>query len=263
MTTRRIAPGLALMAICACAAASAGALDRLQYSADIGARWSPSAVTSFDHDYVIDEAGDLRRVSIPGIPAAADLDALQIEANYDILFSLDIDAELGSTRYRDADVIRLHAGSFSRAFDASAAGVPAGVDCDAVARTADGRLLLSFDRSFRVAGQLIRPIDVVSHNGAAFALVLDGRAAGLPAGANLDALDSTGSNTALKFSLDIGGAVAGTRFADHDVLEIVTATSAVGVELALINRSAAWAAADLDALAVAVVADGLFRDGFE
>lgn len=243
--------------------ASAGSLDRLQYSADIGARWSPSTASALDHDYVTDEAGTLNTVQIPGIPAGTDLDALQIEANYDRLFSLDTSTLIGGTRFRDADVIRLHAGVYTRAFDASAAGVPAGVDCDAVARAADGRLLLSFDRSFRTGGQLIRPVDVVSHNGSSFTMVLDGRAAGLPAGSNLDALDSTGSNTALMFSLDVGGRVGGVRFADEDVLQVVIATSTITRELETRTRSVAWNAADLDALAVAVVADGLFRDGFE
>lgn len=243
--------------------ATAGSLDRLQYSADIGARWLPSQVSSLDHDYVIDESGVLQVVQIPGLPARADLDALQIEANYDRLFSLDGDVTLGGTHFRAADVIRLHAGAFSKSFDASAASVPFGVDCDAVARAADGRLLLSFDRSFRVGGLLIRPVDVVSHNGTSFEMVFDGRAAGLPAGSNLDALDSTGSNTELLFSLDTGGHIGSVRFADEDVLRVVIATSAITRELETRTRSAAWNAADLDALAVAEVADGLFRNGFE
>lgn len=243
--------------------ASAGNLDRLQYSADIGAHWAPSPVSALDHEYVVDESGTLQTVAIPDLPASADLDALQIEANYDRLYSLDTGATLGGTYFRDADVIRLHGGVYTKSFDASAAGVPAGVDCDAVARAADGRLLLSFDRSFRVGGLLVRPVDVVSHNGSSFALVFDGRAAGLPAGSNLDALDSTGSNTELLFSLDTGGQIGGLRFADEDVLRVVIATSVITRELDTRTRSAAWNAADLDALAVAVVADGLYRNGFE
>lgn len=263
---RRNRRSLSLAACCLAAlatAASAGTLDRLQFSADIGARWLPSQVSSLDHDYVIDESGTLQTVRIPGLPAGVDLDALQIEANYDQLFSLDVDTLLGGTRFRDADVIRLHAGSFSRSFDATAAGVPPGVDCDAVARAADGRLLLSFDRSFRANGLLIRPQDVVSHDGNSFAMMLDGRAAGLPARVNLDALDSTGSNSELLFSLDAGGRIGGVSFADEDLLRVVIATSTITLELDLGARSAAWHAADLDALAVALVADGMFRDGFE
>lgn len=239
---------------------------QLQYSADVGANIVGASQFAARKDYVIDDLlGTRLRVSVPGLPDRINLNDFQIDAGNVLLFAVDGGVSLGGSYYRGGDVIAYSNGVYSRAFDASAAGVPRGVVCDGVARSgAAGALLLSFDRSFTVADTVVRPADVIALSGAGFgAKVLDARALGLPAQLNVDAIDSVATTSDLLVSFDSGGRVGAAVFADEDILQLHLATNAWSKRYSMRSLSDRWAAADLDGLAAAPNGDALFGNGFE
>jgi hypothetical protein len=239
---------------------------QLQYSADMGANIVGVSQFAARRDYVIDDTlGTRLHVAIPGLPDTVNLNDFQIDTSNALLFTLDTGVSLGSTFYRAGDVIAYAGGEFSKAFDATAAGVPRGVICDGVARSGTtGALLLSFDRGFAVGGVVVRPADVIAQSGAGFgAKLLDARALGLRANLNVDAIDALGTTSDLLLSFDSGGAVAGVVFADEDILQLHLATSAWSKRFTLLAFSSRWGTANLDGLAAAANGDALFSNGFE
>jgi hypothetical protein len=80
-------------------------------------------------------------------------------------------------------------------------------------------LLLSFDTSVNVGVQ-VEPEDLVKFEASTgFTLFLDGSAAGVPPGLNLDAADYLPCNGHLLLSFDGSGSIGGVAFDDEDVLE--------------------------------------------
>jgi len=255
----------ALLALAGAVAADSPPVLGLAYSADMGANIVGAGTFAGRRQYVIDHLDGLRAAtSIEGLPERADLRDFQLDADGAVLFSLDVGATLGGTYFRPADVVRLKAGAYSKAFDAEAAGVPLGVRCDGVARSGtNGSLLLSFDRTFAAFDNTFRPADVIAITQAGMfgVKVLDAAALDLPRTLNVDAVDSIGGTTHLLLSFDTGGKIGDTTFADEDILELTLATSELTVRFPLLASSDRWAAADLDGLAT--IGDGVFRDSFE
>ena len=136
--------------------------------------------------------------------------------------------------------------------------IPAGTGCDGIARSGSD-LLISFDRTL-AAG--FTPADVVRWNGATLSLAFDGSAAGLPAQANVDAI-TAGPDGSLWLSLDAGGSVAGISYADEDVLAYQPSGGTWSLVRRLSADSARWRAANLDALSVLFLTEGVFSNGFE
>ncbi|MEO8673764.1 MAG: hypothetical protein ABI411_20845 [Tahibacter sp.] len=240
-------------------------VGQLWYSADVGASLLDAPGYVARSNYVGDGLGAHRvRFAIPGLPPRANLHDFQIDANGDVLFSLDVGVTLGGLYFDPADVIAYAGGVFVKAFNASAAGVPKGVRCDGVARSGNsGALWLSFDRTFKVGNVTIVPADVIAVSGAGFgAKVLDARALGLPAALNIDAIDSINSPTDLLVSFDTGGAIAGIAFADEDLLQLHLADSSWSKRFTLRTISARWAAANLDGLSTSPQSDVIFYNGF-
>lgn len=255
--------GLALLT--PLAMAQSPPIVQLQYSADMGANIVGASRFAARRDYVVDGlVGNRSALSIPGLPDRVDLTDFHIDPNGDVLFCLDVGTSLGGAYFTPADVIRRSAGIFSKFFDAAAAGVPAGVRCDGVARSGiAGSLLLSFDRTFAVAGVTVRPADVIAFAGGFGAKVIDSSALGIAARLNVDAVDSIGTTSDLLVSFDTGGQVAGVIFADEDILQLRLSDSTWSKRFRVLDFSERWGAANLDGLATAPNADILFNNGFE
>ena len=249
----------------ALAVAQSPAISQLQYSADTGANIVGPGQYAARQDYVVDNqvSGARTRVRIPGLPERANLRDFQIDSNGDVLFALDVGVTLGSTYFTPADVIKYSGGSFSKVFDATAAGVPAGVHCDGVARSGkSGPLLLSFDRTFSVGAVTIRPADVIAYSAGAFgAKVLDAKALGLAASLNVDAVDALATTTDLLVGFDTGGNVGGVSFTHEDILQLHLANGHWSKRYSLGSFSDRWGTAHLDGLAA--TNDTIFQDGFE
>jgi len=71
--------------------------------------------------------------SAHGIPKAANLDGVWVNAEGEILFSLDIPAQLNGFQVRDKDIIKWDGSSFSLYFDGLSSGLPEGADVNACA----------------------------------------------------------------------------------------------------------------------------------
>ena len=101
-------------------------------------------------------------------------------------------------------------------------GVPDGTRIDALGMDLSGNLLLSFDVtiSLPAGGGVVtaKPADLVSFDGANYALVFNGAGAGIPDGSNLVGAAML-PNTHLLTAFDEYGSIAGIDFAPTDVLE--------------------------------------------
>jgi hypothetical protein len=238
----------------------------LQYSADIGSSFIDAAHLVRRSDYVIDDThGRRARVRIAGLPDTANLRDFQIDGSGVALFALDAGISVSGTYFDPADVVASDAGTWIKAFDAAAAGIPRGVHCDGVGRwNGNGPLLLSFDTTFSLGGITYRPADVIFANGGSLgSKLLDASALGLATNLNIDAIDAIGTNTDLLISFDTAGVVGGVGFTADDVLQIHLADASWSKRFALRTFSSRWETANLDGLGTAAVSDFLFANDFD
>ena len=108
-------------------------------------------------------------------------------------------------------------------FQGSSNGVPDGTQIDSLGQDSLGKLLLSFDVTVSLpkagGGTLtVKPADLVSFDGSAYALVFDSTAAGIPDGMILDGA-SLLPNGHLLMVFNESGSLGGTDFTPTDVLE--------------------------------------------
>jgi len=258
--------GVGTFASCLTSFAYAGApaIAALDYSADIGANLIDASTFVARKDYVIDDlAGTRIRQQIPGLPDTVILRDFHVEANDDILFALDIGATLGGTYFRPADVIRFDGTLFTREFDSVAAGVQTSAHCSGVARWGDtGKLLLSFDTTFTVAGMTIRPADVVAYSAGAFGpKILDAQVAGVAGDLHVDAIDTFRTKRYLLVSFGSGGTLGGISFTSADVMQFDRASSTWSRRYATATFSDRWDRANLDGVAALNVYT-IFEDDF-
>ena len=194
-----------------------------------------------------DLLGGVTLQGIAPVPQSVDLDAYHLLPNGDQLLSFDTTVTLpGGPTVRPADVVRLHAGNYTVEFDASARGVPAGANVDAVAVRGPA-LVLSFDVAVSLGGVFIEDEDLVLFDGVSFTLFFDGSASGLDPRLDLDAADLLECNDHLLVSFDGSGSLGGVPFDDEDILE-TDRISSWEIVYDGDARDPSWRAADLDAL---------------
>lgn len=135
--------------------------------------------------------------------------------------SVDLSNEIawsaGATVVDDEGARRLTLPSTVTTLDLGA--LPANADVTAYDLLDDGRRLFTLDTFVDLGGGVLAgPEDVVAWNGAAFALHLDGSAAGIPAGAKIDALGRSRSAgvTRTLLSFDVAVALPGGVHADDE-----------------------------------------------
>ena len=192
-------------------------LNQLSYSSDITAIFS-STLLQDEEAGEDDLAGSVGVVSL-GLPLPTDLIALHRIAPTGGLFSTDTGLTLSGTIFIPGDVIQFDGANYSYRFNDQAVGLPAGANVDAV--TVDGSdLLLSFDTTLLLSGNLVADEDLVRFNGASFSIEFDGSAAGVLEAQDLDGAHRL-ANDNLLLSFNGGGGGDGMVFGDEDVLEFV------------------------------------------
>ena len=214
--------------------------------------FSPDTHLGLEAGVITDESSAFQNgagyslINLGDLPVAADVDGLHGLDGGQVLFSLESSAQLGDALYRPNDVILVDATGWSKALDGSAAGIPDGVNIDAVAMTGDV-LLISVDVGCQLDGLLVDDSDVIAYDQNAFSLYFDASAAGIDPAADVDAIhiDEQGR---LHLSFDTGGDLGGIRFDDEDVL-IVDSPNWL-LEFDGSAEAPAWQAADLDAWSV-------------
>jgi hypothetical protein len=256
-------PLLLALAALMCAGAAAAQVLSVDLSSDIAFE---SVVGSHDDEAVL-------RLPTPGTPEVVDLGSLP--ANADVtafhrldgglrLFSLDTFSELpgGVTVDRD-DVVQYDSAGYSVLLDGSGAGLPEGARIDALGwrrQAGVASLLLSTDVTVELPGGLVaEDEDVVAWDGSLWSLLLDGSAAGVADGLDLDGIDRDPVSGELFVSFDGSGELSGLAFDDDDALAWDGSTWTLAFDGE--SPGGSFATGDLDALGV--LTPNIFRDGFE
>lgn len=208
-----------------------------------------SGVTVTDEQVAIDDlVGGIALETFAGsLPAGAEVDAYHDDGSSGVLFSVDTTVSLpGGVVARPEDVVRLD-GSFKLVFDGSAEGVPAGVGVDAVTRSGDDHLVLSFDETVVLDGVTVEDEDIARFDGTLFTLALDASAVGVDRSLDTDAVAAIGPGV-WALSFDGHGALGSVNFADEDVVQVNTSGPTFALLFDASAEHAGWAPADLGAL---------------
>jgi hypothetical protein len=114
--------------------------------------------------------------------------------------STDVPSLLGGTNYTTNQIMRS-----DDAVYVLQASLPAGTEIASLHRRADGSYLFSPAQPVTLGATDFQPRDLVSYDGTAFAMFLDGSAEGIPAGARIDALfvDPVTGNPVLSFDTPV------------------------------------------------------------
>ncbi|MCP4593020.1 MAG: hypothetical protein GY842_19985 [bacterium] len=220
-------------------------LDSLAASPDTTGLFGGVAVR--DQNVMVDDLdGGLIMAALGALPDAADVDGFHAFPDGQVLFSLDTMANIGGAVYGPADIVRYDGVEYTLEFDSNAAGLPAGVNVDALSYDGVG-LLISFDTTVDLAGGPYADVDMLRWSGGGFDLFFDGSAAMVAEGLDADGAHWL-SNGNLLLSFDAGGALGGVIFADEDVLEYNPGAASWEVAYDGSVAHSAWVAADLDAL---------------
>jgi hypothetical protein len=191
-------------------------LDSLSFSPDVTTL--AKGITVNDEDVLLDDFGTVGSlVNVGSLPAATDVDAYHALPGNAAFFSIDTTFTVPGVSARPSDVIRFSGGIYSIEFSAETAGVPAGVNVDAL--TLDGGdLIMSFDVTTELAGSVYQDEDLVRYDGANFSMFLRGASAGIAARLDVDGAQQL-DNGRLLVSFDVSGSVGGISFDGADVLE--------------------------------------------
>ncbi len=127
--------------------------------------------------------------------------------------SPDVPTTLGGTSYLPWEAPRHDAGIWTPALS-----LPPGTAIDGLHRMENGDWLFSVAAPATLDGTTFSPEDVVRHDGASYALYFDAAAAGIPPGANVDALFLLGGDGGdLVLSFEVPVTIGGTTYEPGDL----------------------------------------------
>lgn len=194
-----------------------------------------------------DDGVAIDQYPLAGLTNAVDVDAFALSHTGEALLSLNVSANLGGLHVRHSDVAAHDGVDWRIEFDARAAGVPDGVDVDALSRSG-GELILSFDTTVALDGVTFPDEDLVAFDGSGFRMFFDASTVGVRQEADVDAAHVL-ANGHLLLSFETAGVIDKFSYADSDVLEFDPVT---GTWELVYSATAlpGWAGGDLNALAV-------------
>ena len=206
-----------------------------------------------DHDVIVKSPQTIAwQQSLGGLPESSAVTAYSLGPNTFRYVAFETTTLLpGGTVARPGDVaLSKDDGPYALIFDASAAGVPDGIQTDAFSITrANAVFVLSFDTTVALPGGVVAADeDLVSWSVLdGFQLAFDGSAAGVPRALDIDAAHDLGRDEYL-VSFDTSGALGGIAFDDEDVLRWDGSAWSLYTDGSA--ESLIAGGADLDALAV-------------
>lgn len=257
---KQLSVALAVAAVMAGAPGARAAVADLWYltfdpiDAVVGTPSGPQEVVSFDPG-----TGSTALVrSLTEAPV--EIDGFERLGDDHYYFSTDMHVELDGLVIAPGDVVESDAGSLTLAFDASAEGLAASIDVDAVAVDDNDELVLSVDTHVELDGTVYEDADLVRFDGSAFHAYFDATTAGFPDNADIDA--ATGfSGGRMAVSTSTGGAIQGTVY-DHGSLLLVDSDDSFS-SIAFDTADEAGTASDIVSLSAEPVGDAIFSDRFE
>jgi hypothetical protein len=134
-----------------------------------------------------------------------------------IYLSTDIPADMGESPYDDRDIVSYGNSSFSSYLDGSAIGIPDGVNVVSFGFSGGNRIF-SVDVPTDLDGSAYTERDIISYDGSNFSKLFDGAAAGIPAGAWIDAATVLGDGS-IVLSLDVTVELGGATYEDRDLIK--------------------------------------------
>jgi len=194
---------------------------------------------------VLGFAAAVRTADIGATPAASDVTAYEALGNGDQLLCFDTTVVLPGPFFNPrGHVVRYDGVAYSKAFDASAEGVPAGASCDAVSVDGSGDLILSFDTTVDLPGGVSADDeDLVRFDGVSFSLFFDGSAEGIPRALDVDGAHVL-PNGDIAVSFDVSGSVGGVNVDDEDVVRFDTSSTSWSLLLDGSAQDPDWVGAD-------------------
>jgi hypothetical protein len=238
----------ALLTFFAPAAHALTPLNGLRFSPDITVNLGGTTVTP-ENVAQDDLAGTVSLVNVGVLPFGTSVTAYHRLNGGDQLLAFDTTVSLvGGVTARPGDVVRFNGATYTLEFDATAEGVPLGVNTDAVGLVNGGDLLLSFDTTVTLGAVTADKEDLVHFDGAVFTMFFDASAAGVPPGVDLDAVDHLDQNGHLLLSFDTSGVVGGVAFDKEDVLEFDPGTGVWEMAYDADMQYSDWPPANLVAL---------------
>lgn len=129
--------------------------DRYYFSTDMHVELGGTVIAP--GDIALSDDGNLSLAfdaSAEGLPARISLDAVAVDENDELVFSVDTHVEFGGTVFEDADLIRFDGSAFDRFFDACAAGYGVSADIDAATAFSDGRMAVSTGTGGEIQGSV-------------------------------------------------------------------------------------------------------------
>lgn len=233
---------LCIAAVFIAAAYAATPLSQLRYTPDITINLGGTVVGPND----VAGENPLGTLSLPLSGLSANVAAYHYTGTVHWLVFDTTVALPGGITATPQDIISWNGSAYSRIFQGSAIGLPAGVAIDAISTTNGGDFLISFDTTVTLPGGITAgPADVVSYNGGTWSMYFNSTTAGVPAGLNLDGLTYL-SNGHLLISFDTAGAVGGVTFASSDILEYTPGTPGTWeMSYSGMSHNTAWTGANM------------------
>lgn len=240
-------------------------LDELHFVADITSTLPASGTSIHSHDdavIVLDMATNLATNSNP----LGTLDQTQIDGLHQAdatcgsaIYSIDTTTLIGIVAMRPADVFKVDG---TKVLDSVAAGIPSGINIDAISRDPSNcDLVLSIDSATQLNNIAFKPDDLIRYTGVSnFSLY---QMTGF--NANIDAFHIL-PNGRILVSFDAGLSLPDINSKKEEVLEIVATGSTYQVlALATATLDSTFESANLNALWAlpTPIIDFMFSDGFE
>lgn len=220
----------------------------------VGTQAGPQAIISYDPG--TDSTAPVR--TLTDAPVEIDgFERLDADRYY---FSTDMHVELDGMVIAPGDIAFSDSGNLSLAFDASAEGLPAGINVDAVAVDENEALVFSVDTHVELGGGIFEDADLIRYDGSAFDRFFDGSAAGFADSADIDA--ATGfSDGRMAVSTGTGGEIQRTAYHHGTLLLVDSDDTFSNIEFDAVAETGTTA--DIVSLSAEPVGDTIFSDRFE
>lgn len=158
------------------------------------------------------------------------LDAFERVSDTHYYFSLRHHATIDGLDVAPGDVVQFLSGTHTLAFDGRGAGLPDGVNVDAVAVADNGDLILSTDIHFASGGDTFSDSDLVRFDGTEFSVFVSASDLGVSDAADLNGI-SIGTDSKLYLSFAGRGTANNITFEANDILSADISGSISGIAL--------------------------------